>query len=206
MNSFNFLTPTIFSILSQLLTQLFQTVSMRDLVRPQLTAFAVGIIGRTDIITGLLQLINALPNITLLPIPPLALPPIISCMESIPSFFLNTTYPPSNLTEDRKLAFDSSLCSHNANEKRYDHLRYDVEFSPGDLVFVVNGNKLNRSKLDPIRIRPFPISEKVFKLIYQIRTSSSTHGNRLFHISKMIPCSTMSAPQSPSIHPLGVGM
>ncbi len=101
---------------------------------------------------------------------------------------------PSNLTEDRKLAFDSSLHNHNTNKKRYDRLRQDIEFLPGDFVFVENGNKLNRSKLDPIRIGPFPISEKISKSIYRIKTSDSFQGNRLFHISKLVPLSPTSVP------------
>jgi hypothetical protein len=94
----------------------------------------------------------------------------------------------SNLDSDRKLALDHSMRNHNLNKKRYDASRIDKSFKVGDYIFVENGNKLNRCKLDEIRIGPHPIVEKVSNSLYKVKCSDSHHGIRLFHISKMVPC------------------
>lgn len=40
------------------------------------------------------------------------------------------------------------------------------DFKIGDLVYIENSNKLNREKLDLIRIGPFPITEKISESQY----------------------------------------
>lgn len=95
--------------------------------------------------------------------------------------------PPSNIDEDRIRAFQSSLHNHEENKRRYDKLRKPYNFSVGDMVYVENGNKLNRNKLDEIRIGPFPIVEKLSQSVFRIQCSNSSHGFRQFHISKMLP-------------------
>ncbi len=92
-------------------------------------------------------------------------------------------------SSDLHLAFENSLRSHNRNKKRLDRNRKDVTFSQGDLVFIENGNKLNRNKLDPVRAGPFVIHRKLSNTLYEVNTS---YGNkistRLYHISKIFPC------------------
>lgn len=77
--------------------------------------------------------------------------------------------------------------NHEINKKRYDKNRIKKEFNVGDLVYVENGNKLNRHKLAEIRIGPFPIIEKLSKTVYRVECGDSNHGKRLFHISKIVP-------------------
>lgn len=96
--------------------------------------------------------------------------------------------PASSLEEDTKTAFKNSIHNHNLNKKRYDRRAIDHEFQVGDLVYVENGNKLNRNKLDNIRIGPYPISEKLSNTVYRVKCSILERSNRLFHISKMVPC------------------
>lgn len=97
--------------------------------------------------------------------------------------------PPSDLESDRKLAFQNSLKNHMYNKKRYDKNRTRASFAISDLVFVENGNKLNREKLHELRIGPFPIVEKVSDSVYRVKCGPSKKNIRLFHISKLIPYS-----------------
>jgi transposase InsO family protein len=55
-----------------------------------------------------------------------------------------------NLDDDRKIAFENSLINHNNNKVRLDKNKKAHDFKLGDLVYIVNGNKLNRGKLDEI--------------------------------------------------------
>lgn len=57
--------------------------------------------------------------------------------------------------KDRQTALDNSIRSHNYNKRTFDKGRKHHEFKIGDTVFVENGNKLNRKKLDEIRVGPF---------------------------------------------------
>ena len=90
----------------------------------------------------------------------------------------------SNLQIDRQIAFTNSLASHNLNKERID--KKLIKIAPlevGQLVYIENGNRLNRRKLDQIRIGPFPIHKVLSNSIYQIKTG---HKTRNFHISKII--------------------
>ena len=64
---------------------------------------------------------------------------------------------PSNLPKDRELAFERSLKSHERNKQYYDKNRREGTFEVGEKIYVENGNKLNRKKLDEIRVGPYPI-------------------------------------------------
>jgi len=57
----------------------------------------------------------------------------------------------------------------------------------GDKVFIENGNKLNRKKLEERRIGPFTIEEKISNSIYKIRTEKRNQDTSLFHVTKLIP-------------------
>lgn len=49
-----------------------------------------------------------------------------------------------------------------------DQGRKETEFKIDDYVYIENGNKLNRNKLDPIRSGPYRVMEKVSDHLYKI--------------------------------------
>lgn len=57
------------------------------------------------------------------------------------------------------------------------------------MVYIENGNKLNRKKLDELRIGPFRITEKISSSIYRINTERKRAKTNLFHITKLTPIS-----------------
>ncbi|GBO99431.1 hypothetical protein EVAR_76657_1 [Eumeta japonica] len=61
------------------------------------------------------------------------------------------------------------------------------EFEIGDSVYVENGNRLNRKKLDELKIGPFKIIEKISNSIYKIDTGNTKTESTLFHITKLHP-------------------
>lgn len=112
-----------------------------------------------------------------------------------PNYLMNGVFPnivppellPSfDLVDDRHTAFINSCKSHDKNKKRFDKKKCDVSFQVGDNVFIENGNRLNRDKLDSIRIGPFPIVKKISDHVYLVACGPSSREKRLFHISKMI--------------------
>lgn len=88
---------------------------------------------------------------------------------------------------DKETAFNNTLKSHDYNKMRYDKNRKDREFNEGDMVYVENGNKLNRKKLDQLRIGPYKIINKRTNTIYEIDTGHRKTESNLFHVSKFIP-------------------
>lgn len=101
----------------------------------------------------------------------------------IPDILVN----PPNLTADREIALQNTIKSHNANKLRYDRNRTDISFNIGDYVYIDNGSKLNRSKLDKVRIGPFVISRKLSDLVYEIDVKYGKFSKRLYHASKLLP-------------------
>lgn len=95
-----------------------------------------------------------------------------------------------DLLRDRKIAFINSLKSHNYNKKIFDKHRTKFDFQVEDMVYVENGSKLNRNKLDELRIGPFKIVEKISNSIYRIDTGHKKAESNLFHITKLIPLSS----------------
>lgn len=89
--------------------------------------------------------------------------------------------------KDRKLAFENTVKSHNYNKKLVDKNRTQHSFKTGDMVYVENGHKLNRRKLDELKIGPFRIEEKISNTIYKINTGHRKLESNLFHITKLIP-------------------
>lgn len=94
---------------------------------------------------------------------------------------------PKNLLEDRELAYRNSIKSHEYNKKLFDKNKNEGEFKEGDSVFVENGNKLNRRKLEELRIGPYKILEKVSKSLYKVDTGHRKSDATLFHITKLTP-------------------
>lgn len=83
---------------------------------------------------------------------------------------LKQEYPKHNLIQDRETALKNTIKSHNYNKKLFDKNRKYYEFNIGDKVFVENGNKLNRKKLEELKIGPYEITEKLSNLIYRVNT------------------------------------
>jgi hypothetical protein len=93
----------------------------------------------------------------------------------------------SSYNQDLKTAFSNSQRSHMCNKERLDKKNKEIIFNEGDMVFIDNGNELNRDKLDPIRIGPFKISKKILNSIYKIKIGEKgKKDTRLYHVSKMI--------------------
>ena len=93
----------------------------------------------------------------------------------------------NNWIRDRKTALERSIKSHDYNKAIIDKNRINHDFKSGDMVYVENGHKLNRRKLDELRIGPFKIEEKLSQSIYKINTGHRKLESNLFHITKLIP-------------------
>lgn len=93
---------------------------------------------------------------------------------------------PPDLEADRRLAFENSLKYHNYNKLQYDARKSDVMFAIGDYVYIANGNKLNRNKMDQVRIGPFPITRKICDTVFEVCVGQGPFPNRLYHVSKIL--------------------
>lgn len=93
----------------------------------------------------------------------------------------------NSLTIDRKTALENTIKSHNYNKKQFNKYRKEHEFNVGAWVYVENGNKLNRKKLDELKIGPYQILEKISTSIYKIDTGYRKSESNLFHITKLTP-------------------
>ncbi len=100
----------------------------------------------------------------------------------IPSILID----PPDLEADRKIAFEKSNENHNYNKIRYDSKKRDISLDVGDEVYIDNGSKLNRSKLEEVRIGPFKISRKLCSTVYEVDVGRGPFPKRLYHISKML--------------------
>lgn len=95
----------------------------------------------------------------------------------------------NDLMKDRKVALENTIKSHKYNKQYFDKNRKKSELKVGDLVYVENGNRLNRRKLDELRIGPYEILEKISNSIYRVNTGYKKCESNHFHISKLIPVS-----------------
>lgn len=93
----------------------------------------------------------------------------------------------NNWNEDKKLALSNTIKSHNYNKKLFDKQRRNHEFKVGDRVYIENGNKLNRKKLDELRIGPYSIVEKLSNSLYIINTGHKKPESNIFHVTKILP-------------------
>ena len=93
----------------------------------------------------------------------------------------------SELSSDRKAAFQNTLRNHEKNKRRVDKHRAEYEFRPGDQVLVHNGSRLNRNKLDEIRGGPFEVIRRVSNSIYEIGMGKRKKEANFCHISKLTP-------------------
>lgn len=89
--------------------------------------------------------------------------------------------------KNRQLALDRTKRSHDYNKRIFDKTRKHHEFNEGDMVYIENGNKLNRRKLDELRIGPFEIEKKISNSIYTIKTGRRNQDTSIFHVTKLLP-------------------
>lgn len=99
-----------------------------------------------------------------------------------------------NLIQDREKALENTIRSHNYNKTIYDRNRKPIDFKVGDTVFVENGNKLNRKKLDELRLGPYKIVERISTSIYKINTDHKKLESNFFHTSKLTPAPAFQKP------------
>jgi len=95
-----------------------------------------------------------------------------------------------NLEADREKALINSTNNYEKNKKRVDNTRIDHTFQENDLVYIENGNKLNRNKLDEIRSGPLRIIKKVSNTIYEVEGTKKRRETNFYHSSKLIPVKT----------------
>lgn len=89
--------------------------------------------------------------------------------------------------KDKELALERTIKSHKYNKNLFDKNKEYHEFNAGDMVYIENGNKLNRKKLDELRIGPFKIQRKISNSIYKLMTDRRNQDTSWFHITKLIP-------------------
>lgn len=94
-----------------------------------------------------------------------------------------------NWIKDKELALQRTRKSHEYNKNIFNKNRRNYKFNIGDLVYVENGNNLNRSKLDELRIGPFEIMEKLSDSIYKIKTGKRNQETGFYHVTKLLPTS-----------------
>lgn len=99
-----------------------------------------------------------------------------------------------DLTKDREKALENTIKSHNYNKAIYDRKRKHIDLKVGDTVFVDNGNKLNRRKLDELRSGPYQIMGKISNSIFKINTGHKKSESNFFHISKLTPVTVLEEP------------
>jgi len=92
-----------------------------------------------------------------------------------------------NLIKDRELAYKNSLQNHEYNKSKYDKNRKNFDFKVNDLVYVENGSKMNKGKLDEIRLGLFPIVRKISNTIFEVDSGHKKQESNYYHISKLLP-------------------
>lgn len=104
--------------------------------------------------------------------------------EIIPS----SLFSPPSLEHDRIKAFENASKVHLYNKRNFDKIHKDIEFVVGQKIFVENGNRLNRSKLDSIRSGPFVIQKKLSNNVFVVSAGRGPLCNKIYHASKFVKC------------------
>jgi hypothetical protein len=105
-----------------------------------------------------------------------------SSLSIIPKAFSHT----SDLSADRKVAFQKSVINHKYSKSLYDKRVNVSNFSVGDTVYIENGSKHNRNKLNPVRLGPFKITRKLSDSVFEVDVHKGNFRKRIYHVSKMI--------------------
>lgn len=95
--------------------------------------------------------------------------------------------PIRDLNKDRIQAYKNSQRNHIYNKSKYDKNRTKYDFEVGQMVYVENGSKLNRKKLEEVRIGPFPIIKKISNSIFEVNSGHRKKESNYYHISKLMP-------------------
>lgn len=80
-----------------------------------------------------------------------------------------------------------SIKYHKYNKTIHDRNKRNYNFNVGDQVYIENGNRLNRKKLDELRIGPYKILKRISNSMYEVDTGHKKTESKLFHISKLTP-------------------
>jgi len=91
------------------------------------------------------------------------------------------------LKRDRKLAFKNTIKSHDHIKKIFDLHRQNHELKVGDRVYVENGNRFNRKKLEELRIGPNKTLKKISNSIYEVDIGHRKAESNLYHVTKLTP-------------------
>ena len=102
-----------------------------------------------------------------------------------------------DLDRDRREALANSNRNYEANKKRIDRCRRELEFRENDLVYVKLGSRLNKNKMDEWRSGPFRVVRRVSDSIYEVRTGRKKKEANLFHISKLSPSKSIASETDP---------
>lgn len=94
-----------------------------------------------------------------------------------------------DLEDDRRTAKRNSDEDHRRNKERVDGQRKQHEFEIGQEVYVSNGSKLNRGKLEEVRIGPFKIVKKISNSMFEVACGKRRSEANIFHVSKLLPTS-----------------
>lgn len=100
---------------------------------------------------------------------------------------LKSKYTKEDLQRDRKLTFENTIQSHKYIKKIFDLHREEYKLVIGDRVYGENGNRLNRKKMDGLRIRPYYILKKISNSIYEVETRHKKAESNLYDITKLSP-------------------
>lgn len=93
---------------------------------------------------------------------------------------------PPNLAQDRQIALRNSIRYHDYNKKLYDSNKSPIELDVGDSVFIDNGSKLNRNKLDKLRIGPYKIVKRLSNNVFTVNVGRGPQCHRIYHANKII--------------------
>lgn len=90
-----------------------------------------------------------------------------------------------DIQKDRVEALLNSIRNFEKNKWRIDKNRREEEFKENDFVYVENGNRLNKNKLNEIRIGPFRVLRRISTSIYEVDCGKKKKEANLFHSSKL---------------------
>lgn len=94
---------------------------------------------------------------------------------------------PGELEKDRQTAFLRSKKLHELNKAIFNKNRIDYKFQEGDMAYIMDCNKINRSKMDVIRIAPFPKEEMMLDSLCRINTGKNKKSLGFYRVTKLVP-------------------
>lgn len=92
-----------------------------------------------------------------------------------------------DLEKDRAEALRNSIRNFEKNKLRIDKNRKKYVFKENEYVYVDNGHKLNRNKLDEIRLGPFRIIKRLSNSMFEVDCGKRKREPNILHSSKLIP-------------------